>query len=70
MGDVRDADSTTEPEWEADPDFEVKFRTQRDEIHRHIGAVVRNAAEMEDTTTALIAQRIDRDNPGRVRPLI
>ena len=64
------ADHDTDAEPEIDPDFGDKWRAREDAVHRHIGAMVRNAAELEDTMTTLVAQIIDRDNPGRVRPLV
>lgn len=70
MSEVFNAATNSNPEPEADPYFGEKWRAREDAVHRHIGVIVRNAAELEDTMTTLIAQVIDREDPGRVRPLV
>src|SRR5690606_595977 len=55
---------------EFDPNFGDKWRAREDAVHRQIGVMVRNAAELEDTMATLVAQIIDPSNPGRVRPLV
>lgn len=57
-------------ETEADPDFGDRHSAQQDEIHRHIGAIVRNAAELEDVVSTLITWLIGGKAPMRVRPLV
>lgn len=63
-------DAVPEAEIQIDPDFGSQYMAQQDEIHRHIGAVVRNAAELEDVVSTLITWIIDDKAPARVRPLV
>lgn len=54
----------------SDPELQAKFRAHRDEIHRHIGFVVRNAASLEESSMVLVTQLVESKTPQRVRPLV
>lgn len=41
-----------------------------DEVHRHIGCIVRLASEIEDAATQLLSWLINSSNPQKARPLL
>lgn len=53
-----------------DAELQARLRAHRDEIHRHIGFVVRNAASLEESSMVLATQLVDSNTPQRVRPLV